>query len=68
MRTSDDQRNGLEQVWENDREKMSKELVDQKAAARAAQDKLSSELDQLRSMMKADRECHYVQTALHMQV
>jgi len=67
-RTSDDQRNGLEQVWENDREKVSQDFADQKSAAQTAQDKLSSELDQLRSMMKADRECHYVQTALHMQV
>jgi hypothetical protein len=67
MSTIDDQRNGSEQVWEHEREK-TQELADQKSAAQTAQDKLSSELDQLRSMMKADRECHYVQTALHMQV
>ena len=67
MSTIDDQRNGSEQVWEHEREK-TQELADQKSTAQTSQDKLSSEIDQLRSMMKADRECHYVQMALHMQV
>lgn len=70
--SSDDQENGLEQVWETEvreaREKMAKELADEKSTAEKTRDKLSSELDHLQSLMKAEQKSNYVQNASHMQV